>query len=139
MKPPAASLENCFALRSQSCTRQVIRLSTRALYLLIGLPDPKDKKFFDQLVATGEDVTRLLDAGRDAGDVVETIIGAGRARSLGPLRRIDGKQLRPDDLKLTITYWGGGKGRWKPRPLPQRNSQRQIIVKRGVSGRAIFS
>ena len=22
--------------------------------------------------------------------------------------------MRPDDLKITVTYWGGGKGRWKP-------------------------
>jgi hypothetical protein len=72
---------------------------------------------FDRLVAAGENVTRLLDASRDAGVVVEAIIGADRARSLGPLRRIDSKQVRPDDLKVTVTYGGGGKGRWKPRPF----------------------
>ena len=22
-----------------------------------------------------------------------------------------------DDLKVTVTYWGGGKGKWKPRPF----------------------
>ncbi|MGH6857093.1 MAG: type ISP restriction/modification enzyme [Methylocella sp.] len=81
------------------------------------LPIPKDKKLLDRLVAAGENVTRLLDANRDAHDVVESILGAGRARVLGPLKRIDGKQVRPDDLKITVTYWGGGKGRWKPRPF----------------------
>jgi hypothetical protein len=45
------------------------------------------------------------------------VVGADRARALGPLKRLDGKQVRPDDLKLTVTYWGGGKGRWKPRPF----------------------
>jgi Type ISP C-terminal specificity domain len=81
------------------------------------LPIPKDKELFGRLVAAGENVTRLLDANRDARDVIESILGADRARSLGPLKRIDGKQLRPDDLKITVTYWGGGKGRWKPRPF----------------------
>ena len=23
--------------------------------------------------------------------------------------------MRPSDLKVTVTYWGGGKGRWTPR------------------------
>jgi hypothetical protein len=23
--------------------------------------------------------------------------------------------MTPDDLKLTVTYWGGGKGKWMPR------------------------
>lgn len=63
----------------------------------------------------GEKVTRLLDANRDARDVIEAVVGSDRARTLGPLKRIDGKQVRPEDLKITVTYWGGGKGRWKPR------------------------
>jgi hypothetical protein len=60
-------------------------------------------------------VTRLLDSRRDAGDVIKAVLGADRARALGPLKRVDGQQVRPDDLKVTVTYWGGGKGRWKPR------------------------
>ena len=81
------------------------------------LPIPKDAGLFDRLVAAGEQVTRLLDAGRDAADVVQGIVGADRARALGPLKQFDGEQVRPQDLKVTITYWGGGKGRWKPRPF----------------------
>jgi hypothetical protein len=77
----------------------------------------QDVKLFDRLAAAGEQVTRLLDAAHDAGDVVQAIVGAHRARALGPLNRLDGKQVRPDDLKVTVTYWGGGKGRWKPRPF----------------------
>ena len=79
------------------------------------VPIPKDVKLFDRLAAAGEQVTRLLDAGRDAGDVIQAVVGADRARALGPLKRIDGRHVRPDDLRLTVTYWGGGKGRWKPR------------------------
>ena len=81
------------------------------------LPIPKDVKLFDRLAAAGEQVTRLLDAARDATDVIRAVVGADRARALGPLKRIDGKQVRPDDLKVTVTYWGGGKGRWKARPF----------------------
>jgi hypothetical protein len=79
------------------------------------LPIPKDAGLFDRLTAAGEQVTRLLDAGRDASDVVHAVVGADRVRALGPLKRVHGEQVRPDDLKVTITYWGGGKGRWKPR------------------------
>jgi hypothetical protein len=81
------------------------------------LPIPKDAAVFERLVTAGEQVTRLLDAATDAGDIVQAIVGAKRASSLGPLKRNDGTQVRPDDLKITITYWGGGKGRWKPRPF----------------------
>jgi hypothetical protein len=79
------------------------------------LPIPKDVKLFHHLAAAGEHVTRLLDAGHDAGDVIQAVLGSDPARALGPLKRINGKQVRPDDLKVTVTYWGGGKGRWKPR------------------------
>jgi hypothetical protein len=79
------------------------------------VPIPKDKNLFDRLVSAGEQVTRLLDVDRDAADVIKAIIGTDLARALGPLKRTDAKQVRPDDLKITVTYWGGGKGRWTPR------------------------
>lgn len=81
------------------------------------LPIPKDAELFEELVIKGEQVTRLLDANRDARDVIETVLGRERAALLGPLKRKDGGNLRPDDLKISITYWSGGKGRWKPRPF----------------------
>jgi len=81
------------------------------------MPIPKDRDLFEQLVVRGEQVTRLLDANRDARDVIEAVLGRERAALLGPLKRTDGGNLRPDDLKIGITYWGGGKGRWKPRPF----------------------
>ncbi|KAF0227106.1 MAG: helicase-like [Beijerinckiaceae bacterium] len=81
------------------------------------LPIPKDAELVERLVAKGEQVTRLLDANRDARDVIEAVLGRERAALLGPLKRTDGGNLRPDDLKINITYWGGGKGRWKPRPF----------------------
>lgn len=79
------------------------------------LPIPKDPHLFERVVEAGSTITRLLDASRDAQEVVQDVLGADLARSLGALRRGDGQQVRPDDLRLTVTYWGGGKGRWKPR------------------------
>jgi len=79
------------------------------------LPIPKDRGVFDRLVEQGEYVTLLLDANRDAGDVIEAVLGRERAAALGPLRRIDNGNLRPSDLKITVSYWGGSSGRWKPR------------------------
>lgn len=60
-------------------------------------------------------VTRLLDANRDANDVIKTVIGQERTAALGPLRRIDDGHLGPADLKITVSYWGGSRGRWEPR------------------------
>lgn len=79
------------------------------------LPIPKDVDLFDRLATAGEQVTRLLDAAHAASDVIEEILGADRVREIGPLKRVDGEQVRPADLKISVTYWGGGKGRWKPR------------------------
>ena len=81
------------------------------------LPIPKDRNLFEQLVAKGEQVTRLLDANRDARDVIEAVLGRERAASIGPLKRADGGNIRQADLIITVTYWGGGKGRWKSRPF----------------------
>jgi hypothetical protein len=79
------------------------------------IPIPKDHALFAQLVEKGEQVTRLLDANRDASDVIEAILGQARAAALGPLRRLDEEHLRPSDLKVTVSYWGGSRGRWKAR------------------------
>jgi len=79
------------------------------------LPIPKDPKLFAEVVEKGELITRLLDAERDARDIIEFVLGKDRTARIGPLKRVDGGNLKPGDLKVTVTYWGGGKGRWKPR------------------------
>ena len=79
------------------------------------LPIPKDRVLFDRLVECGEQVARLLDATRDANDIFEAVLGRERAAALGPLRRGDQGNLRPGNLKVTVSYWGGARGRWKPR------------------------
>lgn len=79
------------------------------------LPIPKDADLLAQLVVAGNQVIRLLDADEDAAEILEEVIGAERRRTLGALKRADGGQVRSEDTKITVTYWGGGKGRWKPR------------------------
>lgn len=81
------------------------------------IPIPKDIDLFGKMVGAGEKVIRLLDANRDARDVIDAILTPARAALLGQLRRTDGGQISSDDLKLTVTYWGGGKGKWSPRPF----------------------
>ena len=81
------------------------------------LPIPKDAKLLEKLSDAGEQVARLLDANRDARDVIEAVLTPERAKRLGQLRRKDGKPITADDLKVTVTYWGGGKGKWIPRPF----------------------
>jgi hypothetical protein len=81
------------------------------------LPIPKDADLLGRLVDAGEQVARLLDADRDAREVVEAVLAPERAKMLGQLRRLDGGSVAADDLKLTITYWGGGKGKWIARPF----------------------
>jgi hypothetical protein len=36
---------------------------------------------------------------------------------MAQLRRLDEKPIAAEDLKVEVTYWGGGKGKWKPRPF----------------------
>jgi hypothetical protein len=79
------------------------------------LPIPKDMQLFERLVEAGDRVVRLLDANYDAREIIAAILGHDRASAVGALRRQDGQQITPDDLKVTVTYWGGGKGRWNPR------------------------
>ncbi|WP_428393409.1 type ISP restriction/modification enzyme [Lichenicoccus sp.] len=81
------------------------------------LPITKDADLLGRLVDVGEQVARLLDADRDAREVVEAVLTPERAKLLGQLRRLDGANVSADDLKLTFTYWGGGKGKWTPRPF----------------------
>jgi type ISP restriction-modification system protein len=83
------------------------------------LPIPKGRDLFDRLVEAGDWVSRLLDANRDARDVVETILGHDRAAAIGSIHRQDGSQVTSSDLTINVTYWGGGKGRWKPRPFTE--------------------
>jgi hypothetical protein len=79
------------------------------------IPISKDIDLFGKMVDAGEKVVRLLDANRDARDVIDTVLTPARAALLGQLRRTDGGQISSDDLKLTVTYWGGGKGKWTAR------------------------
>lgn len=83
------------------------------------LPIPRDPGLFKRLADAGENIIRLLDAGRDARDVIEKVLSAERAKYLGQLRRLDGNNVAAADLQVTVTYWGGGKGKWKPRPFLQ--------------------
>jgi len=78
---------------------------------------PKDRTVFRSLVDAGGTIARLLNAQCDAQDAVRNILGEQSSVALAPIRKTDGSDLRPDDLRVTVNYWGGGKGRWLPRPF----------------------
>ncbi|MES2137390.1 MAG: type ISP restriction/modification enzyme [Pseudomonadota bacterium] len=81
------------------------------------VPIPRNAELLKDLVAAGEQVVRLLDANRDAREVIETVLTPDSAKRVAQLRRLDGKPISAEDLKVTVTYWGGGKGKWTPRPF----------------------
>jgi hypothetical protein len=80
------------------------------------IPIPKQCKLLDEIATAGDHVALLLDANRDAGALVTEVLGEERAASLARLSRQDGQQVRGEDLRITVKYWAGGKGRWVPRP-----------------------
>ena len=90
------------------------------------VPIPRERKIFAKLVEMGNQVAQLLDASRDANDVIVRHLGRERAALLGRTRHIDdGRQISPSDLIVTVNYWGGARGRWLARsftsdelPLP---------------------
>lgn len=83
------------------------------------LPIPKNASLFEKLATVGDQVAQLLDANRDARDVIAAVLTTDRAKQLGQLRRLDGKTINADDLAVSVTYWGGGKGKWVPRPFEE--------------------
>jgi hypothetical protein len=81
------------------------------------LPVPKDAALFGRLAEAGDLLARLLDANSDARDQVFAVMGEERAAHLAQFRRTDGGPVTPEDLRVTINYWGGANGRWVPRPF----------------------
>lgn len=94
---------------------------------------------FDRLVELGEQVIRLLDANRDAQDVIEAILGHHRASTIGAMHRQDGEQITTEDLKITVTYWGGGKGRWRARAfIEEEKPDAQYAIAWGIRTGDLF-
>ena len=89
------------------------------------LPVPKDRTLFRSLVDVGEVVARLLNAQVDARDQVRDVLGDERSVALAPICKQDGSALGPEDLKITVNYWGGAKGRWVPRPFATEEEPHQ--------------
>jgi hypothetical protein len=79
------------------------------------LPVPRDAMLFDHLAEAGDVVAQLLDAQGDAREAVLTVLGTERSAALAQLSKQDGSAIQPDDLVVTVNYWGGAKGRWVPR------------------------
>lgn len=81
------------------------------------LPVPKDSALVGEIADAGNRIARLLNSYSDAQEEVIAVLDEKRTARLAQLRRQDGKAIRPEDLKITVNYWGGSKGRWVPRPF----------------------
>ncbi len=79
------------------------------------IPVPRDAKLFERLANAGDLVAHLLDANADPREQVFSIIGEERAAQLAQLSKDDGTPINPADFKVTVNYWGGSKGGWRPR------------------------
>ena len=77
-------------------------------------PVPRNRALFNELVAAGGLVATLLDAGSDVDNAIHDLLGETAAQ-IGPLRRHDDGQVRDQDLMVSIAYWGGAPGGWRPR------------------------
>jgi hypothetical protein len=79
------------------------------------LPIPKERADFDRLTALGQKVANLLDPQADAEPTIEQILGRDRVRTIAVPR---GEGANPD-LRVTISYFGAGKGKWTARPYSE--------------------
>jgi len=80
------------------------------------VPIPKDGELFDHLSEAGDFVASLLDANADALAHIHSVLGEAHAAQLAQLHKQGGSAIQPGDLTVTVSYWGGAKGRWQPRP-----------------------
>lgn len=89
------------------------------------LPVPKNLELLDRLAEAGATVATLLDMTADPRAALEATLGRARLAALAGPSRVGGGQVRPEEMRLTITYFASAKGRWIPRayasseePLP---------------------
>lgn len=81
------------------------------------LPIPRDREVFETVVTLGQTIRTLLDAEADATAIVRDIIGEVTYRSLGEIKRVDGRPIAHDDLIVQVSYFGAARGRYLVRPL----------------------
>lgn len=76
------------------------------------LPIPRDPTTFARLARVGNDVAVLLDPTKDANLVIRRVLGKESADRIGVFRRVDGGNIRADDLRIAVSYFGSAKGRY---------------------------
>ena len=81
------------------------------------IPIPRARPLFSRLVADGDVLARLLNPAIDADEQLQNILGEERS-VLGVLSSHDNTSVQPDDLRVTISYYGPAKGAWRPTHEP---------------------
>lgn len=82
------------------------------------VPVPRDPTLFDELATVGDTIAVLLDPFADAREVLQELLGTTQ-RGLAVLASDAGGPVRERDLQVTISYFGGARGRWKARPYEE--------------------
>lgn len=78
------------------------------------IPIPKDKSLLEESAAAGDAIAILLNPLADPSRTIKEILGED-GRHLARLMRLGGGSIRKDDLVITVSYYGGAKGKWTPR------------------------
>ncbi|HMI89026.1 MAG TPA: type ISP restriction/modification enzyme [Polyangiaceae bacterium] len=81
------------------------------------LPVPRKQSAAAQATALGDQLASLLDPSRDVEALVSDVLGLHRMRHLAVLSTADKRPVQPGGEALTFSYFGGGKGKYLPRPF----------------------
>lgn len=77
------------------------------------VPIPRSRELFDAIVADGHIMATLLNPTASAEDVLGTILGEHRPE-LGVLAATDQTPIKPEQLRITQSYYGPSRGSWRP-------------------------
>lgn len=76
------------------------------------VPVPTEPAVAAEMAHLGAQVATLLDPEADAAHVLQSILPVETLRSAGSVQRRDGQSLAPEDLRVTISYFGAAPGRF---------------------------
>ena len=83
------------------------------------IPIWKNPSGFQEIAALGDRLARLLDPQRDAGSILQDLLGA-ELKTVAVVRRGDGATtVKESDLVVEYNYFGSATGRWEQRELDE--------------------
>lgn len=80
------------------------------------VPVPGDLGLFRNIATAGSTVATLLDPGSQPDAAIQSALDPQVSRVIGVLRHRTRSAVRPEDLDVTVSYFGAAKGKWVARP-----------------------